>query len=195
MERVLTSSQRKISPMPTGPKRREAPGVRPFGKTPFQAISLRVVSRSKAGARAKKAQSPALTSEGDRDRLPPGAFGRGPLQTLPRIPDRRSPKDGVGNYSGRRRGGSRPGRSPRVAARLPRSPTKAASISRRLLRVRGLRQSGLKAPAGTPTCRTLLRWRRRGGPFWLPRLPHEWHAEAAIWQTEANRPGRRWLNI
>src|ERR1700722_11572824 len=59
----------------------------------------------------------------------------------------------------------------------------AASISRRLLR---LRLSQLKAPAGTPTCITLLRWRRRAARSWLPRLPHEWHAEAAIWQTEAN---------
>jgi hypothetical protein len=42
MERVLTSSQRKISPMPTGPKGGEA--RRRPRQTPFQAISLRVVS-------------------------------------------------------------------------------------------------------------------------------------------------------
>ena len=27
----------------------------------------------------------------------------------------------------------------------------------------------------------------QGGPSGLLRLSHKWHAEAAIWQTEANR--------
>ena len=40
---------------------------------------------------------------------------------------------------------------------------------------------------GRPSCRTLLRWRRRAARSWPPRLPHEWHAEAAIWRMEANR--------
>src|SRR5271157_6637437 len=72
--------------MPTGPKGEKRP-ARPR-QTPFQAISLRVVSNKVRPERAKT-QPPALTSECDSGRLLPG-FWPWPALTLLRIPDRRS---------------------------------------------------------------------------------------------------------
>jgi hypothetical protein len=57
MERALTSSQEKISPMPTDPKGEKRPAD-VLGKPPFQALSLRVVQRSKAGASKDPASGP-----------------------------------------------------------------------------------------------------------------------------------------
>jgi hypothetical protein len=71
MERVLTSSQRKISPMPTGPKGGEAPRRRPRNAVSSHFIEGRF---NEVRPERAKTQSPALTSEGDRDRLLPGLW-------------------------------------------------------------------------------------------------------------------------
>ena len=70
MERVLTSSQEKVSPMPTDPKRHEK---RPPTSS-ANAVSSHFPFRGRfneVSAGASKDPAPALTSEGDRDRLLP----------------------------------------------------------------------------------------------------------------------------
>src|SRR5271166_4971494 len=86
MERVLTSSQRKISPMPTGPKGEKRPST-----SSANAVSSHFIEGRSNEVRPERAktQPPALTSEGDRGRLLPG-FWPWPALTLLRIPDRRS---------------------------------------------------------------------------------------------------------
>jgi hypothetical protein len=68
MERVLTSSQEKISPMPTGPK-----GEKRRPTSSANAVSSHFIEGRFNEVRPERAktQSPALTSEGDRDRLLP----------------------------------------------------------------------------------------------------------------------------
>jgi hypothetical protein len=69
MERVLTSSQRKISPMPTGPKGEKRPAAVLGKRRSSHFIEGRF---NEVRPERAKTQSPALTSEGDRDRLLPG---------------------------------------------------------------------------------------------------------------------------
>src|SRR5271169_2641709 len=106
MERVLTSSPRKISPMPIGPKGGEAPPT-----SSANAVSSHFIEGRFNEVRPERAktQPPALPSEGDRGRLLPG-FWLWPALTLRRIPDRRSlrigsesTQTGVGGGSGHRR--------------------------------------------------------------------------------------------
>ena len=86
MERVLTSSQRKISPMPTGPKGEKRPPTSSANGVSSHLIEGRF---NEVRPERAKTQPPALPSEGNRGRLLPG-FWPWPALTLPRIPDRRS---------------------------------------------------------------------------------------------------------
>ena len=91
MERVLISSQGKVSPMPTGPKGgRSAPPT-----SSANAVSSHFIEGRFNEVRPERAktQPPALPSEGDRGRLLPG-FWPWPALTLPRLPDRRPPRIG-----------------------------------------------------------------------------------------------------
>ena len=69
MERVLTSSQRKINPMPTGPK-----GEKRQPTSSANAVSSHFIVGHFNEVRPERAKTlpPALTSEGDRGRLLPG---------------------------------------------------------------------------------------------------------------------------
>ena len=80
MERVLTSSQRKISPMPTGPKDSEKRPADVLGKRRrFKPFHVEGRFNEVRPERAKT-QSPALTSRGViAAAFLPRAFGRGPL--------------------------------------------------------------------------------------------------------------------